>query len=638
MKCLRKKVFAVIFTLCVAAMSFIYFTNDMNETVASENEKVISENVLSVKCQVSENTTTQTSKLRIVSTIDNLENYKMAGFEITYKGETIPYDTTKAYQSIEAVSGGVDYDYSPNVFDTESKYFITVTLINIVADDYDEGILIKPYVIPVGENDRVYGTPRYVSVADAKDNTVLNLPVKMTVSNDATYTVKSGDTTYSLETESPYYNDGTYTHFRIDTDRTALKSVTTFTVSDETNEYTAKYRNLNNAYDGTEASKDTTWYDENSDYNVIATSADLYGFAELSANNNFALDTIYLGADIVVNEDTSIEWLAKAADDDNTNDAYAWTPIGGTTVFAGKFYGQGHTISGLYVKTGSHTQALFAQTSDNSHIKDFRMENSYFEVTGQTTACIAAVSGKGGGNFDTIYVGEDVTIISSGLNSAGIIGRVNDSANATISNCWFAGSLQTIQARAGGIVGAVGNTGKATATVSHCFNSGNVTTSKNVKEVYTGGICGGVFSTSSLTIADCLNVGNITSSSYTDADVQLAAILGYKGASAQYTGSGTYATSDSCSPEKNAGTGAGSRTYMKSEIIGFSGYLLNTLAFTATDSSPAYWVVRANDTPALASLVDSAIRTIPSTTWYDKADSVETDGTKVYTINTVADL
>lgn len=79
----------------------------------------------------------------------------------------------------------------------------------------------------------------------------------------------------------------------------------------------------------------------------------------LSVSKNFNLETVYLGADIVVNEGTSAEWLSNAADEDNTNDAYVWLPIATSKAFAGTFDGQGHTISGLYVNTSSNSQGLF---------------------------------------------------------------------------------------------------------------------------------------------------------------------------------------------------------------------------------------------------------------------------------------
>lgn len=186
---------------------FMHLYNKCEKVVASESStSEISKDMLSVKCQISENTTAnpETSKLRIVSTIDSLD-YQSAGFDITYKGKEIPYNTTKVYESIEAVSDGVDYNYSPNVFDIDSKYFITVTLINLQQEDYYEGILIKPYVV-MKNGEKVYGTHRYVSVADALDNTVLNIPVEMATSENNTFTVSDGNASYNLEAETETQN------------------------------------------------------------------------------------------------------------------------------------------------------------------------------------------------------------------------------------------------------------------------------------------------------------------------------------------------------------------------------------------------------------------------------------------------
>lgn len=661
MKYLRKKVFAVIFTLCVAVMSSIFFTNDMNEIAAGESE--ISKNVLSVKCQISENTEAQTSKLRIVSTIDNLDDYKMAGFDIIYGDKEIPYETTKAYQSIEAVSGGVDYTYSPNVFDIESKYFITVTLINLPLND-TTGILIKPYVVPVGGNEKVYGTHRYFSVADAKDNTVLSIPVEMTASSSATYTVTSGETTYSLETENSYYDDGTYTHFRIDMeDRTALKSVTTFTVSDGTNEYTAKYRNLNSTYSG---DADTTWYDESSDYNVVATAADLYGFASLvNGGNQFTGETVYLGADVVLNSGDSSAWS-----EGTETPSYTWPRIGNGTskYFAGTFNGQMHTISGIYVTGNIANVGLFGVTSVNTKIQNLVVANSYIKGD----RAVGVIAGQGGGTFDTIQIEEDVYVTSAVLGNTankgrwcgGIIGLLcpavsGESATADkpnkISNCWFAGTLNAAR-YGGGIAGSVGKhvdngtQSRATtiAVIEHCLNTGSVThtgVSTTDTTARTGGLCGAIVSTdsstySTVTIRDSLNTGTVTSS--IDNAKNYDCVYGHVYQYTHINLTGVYATSESYTTKggntNTTTTGSVNRTYSASNIKGFSGYDLENLTFTATDDSAAYWVVRANDTPALASLVDSAIRTIPSTTWHDESNGVVEDGITVYTISTLADL
>lgn len=130
--------------------------------------------------------------------------------------------------------------------------------------------------------------------------------------------------------------------------KTALKSVSSVEVADESLKVegtTSSYRNANTVYDGTKASKDTSWYNDNDAEFVILTSADLYGFQSLSADNTFEGKTIYMASDIIVNSGSPLA--------DNWSNATvgqslkAWSPIGPTSTYAfgGTFDGDNHTIS-----------------------------------------------------------------------------------------------------------------------------------------------------------------------------------------------------------------------------------------------------------------------------------------------------
>ena len=94
---------------------------------------------------------------------------------------------------------------------------------------------------------------------------------------------------------------------------------------------------------------DTRWYYEyaKNQIHMMYNKADLYGFASLSndTNNpvNFANNTVKLGRDIVVNEGNATKWASNAPNDN-------WTSI---AKFNGVFDGDGHTISGIYMKTTS---------------------------------------------------------------------------------------------------------------------------------------------------------------------------------------------------------------------------------------------------------------------------------------------
>ena len=95
-----------------------------------------------------------------------------------------------------------------------------------------------------------------------------------------------------------------------------------------------------------------SWYQETGTEFTITTAEELYEFAQLSDYYNFAKQTIKLGADIVVNEGNAQDWEENAP-------AKRWKPIKN---FAGLFDGQGHTISGLYMKGFDVSFAVFTGT------------------------------------------------------------------------------------------------------------------------------------------------------------------------------------------------------------------------------------------------------------------------------------
>ena len=68
---------------------------------------------------------------------------------------------------------------------------------------------------------------------------------------------------------------------------------------------------------------------------------------------------------------------------DKTTDAIVWTPIGGSKKkYNGTFDGQGHTISGLYVKATSTYTGLFAAVQKGATVKNLKLINSYQPVEG----------------------------------------------------------------------------------------------------------------------------------------------------------------------------------------------------------------------------------------------------------------
>ena len=272
---------------------------------------------------------------------------------------------------------------------------------------------------------------------------------------------------------------------------------------------------------------------------VIKNVEQLYKFAKLSASYTFAGKTIYLDTDMTVNKGTAEELLAKATDNDETNDPRTWAPIGDSShKFAGTFDGQGHTISGLYYSNTSKSNiGLFGYTAASCKITDLRLQHCYFKGA----KAIGSVAGQGGGTFDTILVDNDVFIECSKFYYGGIIALVNASItdNTTenlITNCQFAGQLVgtatsnkennvTYGAEGGGMVGRVNGT---ELTIEHCLNAGSVKADNFKANCRVGGICGAVASAGSVTIRDSLNVGNVSATSCTSGSKEYA-IVGLKG-------------------------------------------------------------------------------------------------------------
>jgi len=120
----------------------------------------------------------------------------------------------------------------------------------------------------------------------------------------------------------------------------------------------------------------TGWYDGLSDTYTITTKGGLKGLSKLCEDdkaNYFQGKTVKLGADIILNEGT-IDVNATAASWNASVAGWAeWTPI---PVFSGTFDGDGHRISGMYVSATSAGVGLFSKATEDSTIKNLKIENA----------------------------------------------------------------------------------------------------------------------------------------------------------------------------------------------------------------------------------------------------------------------
>lgn len=157
---------------------------------------------------------------------------------------------------------------------------------------------------------------------------------------------------------------------------------------------------------------------------------------------------------------------------------YDWTTIGGAgtaKAYQGKFNGNGHTISGLYISNADATyQGLFGMLY-NATVENMVIEG---EVTGKQYAGGIAASIGANSTVDRCVNNADITATQSYV--GGITGHI--SANtAKVTNCYNTGDI-TAPTNCGGIAG----NNNALAIVENVFNIGEIT-----GDTYTGACVGG---------------------------------------------------------------------------------------------------------------------------------------------------
>ena len=186
------------------------------------------------------------------------------------------------------------------------------------------------------------------------------------------------------------------------------------------------------------------------DFYLISTADELRLFASMVNSGNPGISA-KLTADIELNNTTGWEnW-------GNTPPANSWTPIGNSweNQFIGTLDGDGHSVSGIYINSGTDYQGLVGVLGEGGTLQDLGVKASY---------------------------------IKGGYSVGGLCGFNN---GGTVINCYNIGSVEGNE-----IVG--GLCGQNYATVTNCYNTGSVTGSNQV-----GGLCG-------------INGGTVTNCYYLD--------------------------------------------------------------------------------------------------------------------------
>jgi hypothetical protein len=121
---------------------------------------------------------------------------------------------------------------------------------------------------------------------------------------------------------------------------------------------------------------DISWYSARRDVFTINTVEELAGIAKLVNERNVSFEgkTINLGRDIVIND--TANWRDWA----NNPPARNWIAIGTCPKrFHGTFDGNGHTISGVYIKNPADDQGLFGVVGHHGTVKRLSVTASYIE-------------------------------------------------------------------------------------------------------------------------------------------------------------------------------------------------------------------------------------------------------------------
>ena len=252
---------------------------------------------------------------------------------------------------------------------------------------------------------------------------------------------------------------------------------------------TIKYPWATQGGDGTEASP------------LIINQTNFLAFYEYYKVGSFEafsteLEYFKLGSDIVVNQGDADDRATTAPE------TVFGAPL---SDFFGVLDGDGHTISGICLKTDKTYSRASLIRQLYGTVKNLRITNSYFEINGTSYEEVATIAGRlNGGIIENCYSDAILQVTpgtGANVHAGGLAGRVNERDGSKITNCVFAGKIDAGAGYAGGIV--AGNNGRENLSITNCLNLGSVKGAS-----CSGGIIGrddkGGGSTSSMT--RCVNL------------------------------------------------------------------------------------------------------------------------------------
>ncbi len=173
----------------------------------------------------------------------------------------------------------------------------------------------------------------------------------------------------------------------------------------------------------------------------ISTAAELYGFAEIvNGHDSTAANPSACGEltkDVVVNKDVlnGWDWLNS----DSAETFAVWKPM---VDFAGKFNGNGHTISGLYSPDNAGLfESIVSPKNSVVVIRDLGIIDSYFSSTTDLGVLVNSVSGKGEIQITNFYSQSTIESTKNSPDIAAVVGYVSENTALTLTNCYGVGKL-----------------------------------------------------------------------------------------------------------------------------------------------------------------------------------------------------
>ena len=240
----------------------------------------------------------------------------------------------------------------------------------------------------------------------------------------------------------------------------------------------------------------------------ISDAEELYGFASIvSGTDGFKRDTTACGKlvnDIVVNENV-LDGSGNLNVADTANFAQ-WVPM---MEFRGKFDGNSHTISGLYVNDEYSFSGLFGvvllhEEDSTVSIRNLGIVGSYFF----SHSYVGAIAGFVGSGANVIIENcfSNSRVESDGNYAGGLVGM--SVANILLKNVHNLGTV-IAGGNAGGIVGSM-SAGRMEFVNAYNMGAISLRSKSSDAPYYVGGIVGSAYPSVEISFENCFNMGPVT--------------------------------------------------------------------------------------------------------------------------------